>query len=167
MPEADPGGPLHRRSWSRSSRAAAGRLRVGDASRPHQAAGLLGEQPVAAGSAGSISATARSSRSAATSGRSRRGFPGGPGQPRDGLGVSAPGAAGEVLGDLQGRGTRLRQPLPGLAVQPAAHAARQVLIDAVADQVVAKPQDGAVVFEDARRDRLRQRQRQLEGGRGR
>jgi hypothetical protein len=61
-----------------------------------------------------------------------------------------------VLGDLQGWCAGLGQPLAGLTVQGPAHASGQVLVDGIADQVMAEPQPVAVVFQHAGPDRLGQ-----------
>jgi len=94
----------------------------------------------------------------------RRHRAGRPGQPGDCIGVPGRRAAGQVLGDLQGRCAGLGQPLAGLAVQGPAHAAGQVLVDGITDQLMPEPQPCAVVFQDAGPDRLGQHHRQVDGG---
>jgi hypothetical protein len=136
---------------------AADRLSGGDPPGPHQAAGLFGEQPVAAGIGRAQQPDRAFQQVRGDIGRCGRGFPGRLGQPSDGLGVCCSGSAGEVLGDQQGRGMHVRQSLPGLAVQRAADAEREVFVDGVADQVVAEPQPVAVVFQHPRGRRAEQR----------
>ena len=69
-----------------------------------------------------------------------------------------------MLGDLQGWCPGLGQPLAGLAVQGPAHAAGQILVDGIADQLMAEPQPGAVVVENTGPDRLGQHDGQVDGG---
>ena len=83
------------------------------------------------------------------------------GQPPDRLRIAGPGAARKVLGPLQGRRTSSAQPQHGLAVAPEAYAAGQVLVEGIADQVVAEPEPLAVIGHHPGLDRLGQRHREL------
>jgi len=69
-----------------------------------------------------------------------------------------------VLGDLQGWCPGLRQPLAGLTVQGSAHAAGQVLIDGITDQLMPEAQPQAVVFDHPGPDGLGQHDGQVDGG---
>jgi hypothetical protein len=160
VPEADPDLGVYVRVVVMAEQQAAGRQGVGDPAGEHQEAGAFGEQPV----------TARVSRRHQPGcsphqlrrhlRRSRRSLPRGSGQPGDGLGVVLSGAARQLLGHLQGRRSRSRQPLPGLTVQPAADGHRQILVDGITDQVVAEvvaeSETGTVIFQHPSGDRIGQ-----------
>ena len=102
VPEADARRSFRVRVMVAVQQRAAGCLSVGEPPGHQQAAGPFGEQPVAAriGRAHQPDRAFQEVRGDLWG--CRRGFPGGPGQPPDGLGVSLPGSAGELLGDLQG-----------------------------------------------------------------
>ena len=145
---------------------AAGRHRVGDTPRQQQVARPLGEEPVAAGVLRSHQRDRAVQQAGGGRGRPRGCLLGSPGEPADGLAITLGCPAGEMLGDPQGRRSRPGQPLRRLAVQPAAHAGREVLVETVAEQVVTEAQRHAVVFDHPRPDRLGQRRRQLGGQAG-
>ena len=159
-------GPSVPGSWrpssSRRQAARASGIRPGE----HQAAGPFGKQLVPARITRRHQPGCPPHQVSGDIRRSRRGLPGGPGQPGDGLGVARPGPAGQLLGHLQRRCLRSRQPLPGLMVQPAADAGRQVLVEGITDQVVAEPETGTVVFQHPCRDRCRQGLEELQRGPG-
>ena len=140
---------------------AADGLRLGRPPRPREAACLLDQQGVPARIGRVHQASGPGQQAGGGIGRGRHGLPGSLGEPPDRVGVARRRPAGQLLGDLQGRGARRGQPLPGLAVQPEADGAGQVLVDGVADQVVAEPQPGTVIGHHPGPDRAGQRHRQL------
>jgi hypothetical protein len=133
----------------------------GNPSGQHQGPGPFGHEPVTS----LVGLRHQPDRPAEQAGRDigggHGGLAGGPGQPPDGLGVPPARLAGQVLRHLGGGRSGRGEPLPGLAVQRPAHASGQVLVDRVADQVVAEPKPGPVVLEHPGPERLGQLHRQV------
>ena len=167
MPEADAGQAVRTGIVPAAEQQAADFEGVRNPPRQHQAASLFGEQPVAAG----IGRRHQPDCAAHEAGGHIRGpprsLPGGSGQPGDGLSVSLPGSARQVLRDLRGRRSCPGQPLTGLTVQPAADGGRQIFVDGITDQVVAEPELVTVIFQYPPGEPLCQGLEQLQHGPGR
>ena len=158
MREADTGGRLHRGVVTGAEELLAGLDGVADPSGQQQAACAFDPQPVTVDSCAIEQGQRTVEQRHCYRRRASRGRPCRARDPIDRGGVARRSRATELLCHLEHRSTSVGQPLSRFVVQPAADAEGEILVDRVANEVVAESDAVFLGLDDLRTERVGQRE---------